>query len=129
MSSARLGDRTFGLTFAGLFWVIAGVVWMLSGRVSTVALATFGFSLAAGLFAPGLLMPLNRLWTLFGRRIGVVSNHVLLGVFFFFLITPMGAMVRLFRRTGFRKRPDSTVESYWTPVERKASAETYADMF
>ena len=129
MSSARLGDRTFGLVFAGLFGVIATVLWMLSGQISTPLVVVAGFFFLTGFFAPGLLMPLNRLWTLLGQRIGVVSNHVLLGAFFFLLITPLGATLRLFRRTGFRKRPDSTVQSYWTPVERKASTETYADMF
>jgi hypothetical protein len=114
---------------AALFSVIVAIGWLLSGQIPFWALGISGALLVTALLAPGLLMPLNRLWMLLGQRIGVVSNHLLLGIFFFLLITPMGGVIRLLRRSSIRKRPDPAVESYWTPVERKATAETYVDMF
>ena len=129
MSAKRPGDRAFGLVFAALFAAIASVGWLLSGRILVWALGISGFLLVTALLAPGLLMPLNRLWTLLGHRIGVVTNHILLGIFFFLLITPLGGTIRLLRRSSIPKRPDLSADSYWTPVGRKAKAETYADMF
>jgi hypothetical protein len=85
--------------------------------------------LVSALLTPSLLMPLNRLWTLLGQRIGIVSNHLLLGLFFFLLITPMGMLLRLFRRDSMATPPDAAAESYWTAVGRKATPETYADLF
>lgn len=85
--------------------------------------------MVAALLVPGLLMPANRIWTLFGQCIGIVSNHLLLGAFFYLLITPIGLVLRLFRRDLFPKHPDASAKSYWTPVGRKATPETYADMF
>ena len=129
MPAKRPGDRAFGLVIAALFFAIATIGWLVSGRIFFWALGISGFLLVTGLLAPGLLMPLNRLWALVGRRIGIVSNHLLLGIFFFLLITPLGGALRLLRRSSFRKRPDPAMESYWTPVGRKATSETYGDMF
>jgi hypothetical protein len=129
VSAKRPGDRAFGLVFAALFAAIATVGWLLSGAIWTGAIATSGFLLATALLVPWLLMPLNRLWALLGQRIGIVTNHLLLGIFFYLLITPLGGTVRLFRRSSIPKRPDPKKTSYWAPVGRKASADTYADLF
>ncbi len=129
MPAKRLGNRVFGLAIAALFLAIATIGWFLSGRILFWALGISGFLLVTAVLKPGLLMPLNRLWMLLGRRMGIVSNHLLLGIFFFLLITPMGGLLRLFRRNSILKRPDPEAESYWTPVGRKTTSETYADLF
>lgn len=129
MSARRPRDRTFGLVFAALFAAIATLGWLLSGRVLAWAIGISGALLVTALLAPGLLMPFNRLWTRLGHRIGVVTNHLLLGIFFFLVVTPLGAVIRLLRLRSITKQPDPAAESYWTPVRRKATAETYADLF
>jgi len=129
LPNKRLGNRAFGLAIAAVFSAIAAIGWLLAGQILYWALGTSAFLLVSALLTPGLLMPLNRLWTLLGQRIGFVSNHLLLGLFFFLLITPMGMLLRLFRRDSMAKRPDAAAESYWTAVGRKATPETYADLF
>ena len=129
VSAKRPENRTFGLMFAALFAAIAAVGWLLSGRILVWVLGTSGFLLLAALLTPGLLMPLNRLWALFGRRLGIVSNHLLLGIFFLLLITPMRGVLWILGRTSIVKRPHAAAQSYWTPVGRKATPETYVDMF
>jgi hypothetical protein len=129
MATKRPGNRAFGLMMAALFSVVATIAWLLSGQILLWAFAISGVLLVTALLVPGLLMPLNRLWMLLGQRIGVVSNHLLLGIFFFLLITPMGGVLRLLRRSSIQKRPDPSAKSYWTPVGRKTTAETYVDQF
>ena len=128
MSDPRPGDRTFGLVFAGLFGLITLIGWLLSGRVLGWAVALAGGLLLLALFAPGLLMPLNRLWTRLGRRIAIASNYALLGSFFYLMILPFGLVGRLLR-SSLPKRPDPEADSYWSPVRRQATADTYSDMF
>ena len=129
MPTKRPGDRAFGLVIAALFSAIAAIVWLSTGRILFWALGISGFLLVTALLTPSLLLPLNRLWALLGRRIGIASNYLLLGIFFFLLVTPMGGAMRILRRSSIPKRPDPAAESYWTPVGRKATPETYADMF
>ena len=82
VSAKRASDRAFGLVFAGLFGLIALIGWLLSGGILTWAIATSGALLLLAAVVPGVLMPLNRLWTRLGYRVAMVSNHVLLGSFF-----------------------------------------------
>jgi hypothetical protein len=125
----RPGDRLFGLVFSGLFGVIAVVAFLVTGGWPEWSVALSAGLLGLALCAPGLLMPLNRLWSRLGARIGFVSNHLLLGVFYFGIVVPFGLMSQLFRLSSLRKRPDPAAASYWTPVGRQATADTYPDQF
>ena len=74
-------------------------------------------------------MPLNRAWSRVGHRIGALINWILLGGFFYLVILPFGLPARLLGRDSIQKRPDPGAGSYWTPVTRQATPETYPDMF
>ena len=69
----------------------------------------------------------DRLWV--GRRLGPVINFVLLAGFFYLVIVPYGVVARQLGAASIRKRPDPGTHSYWTPVKRQATAETYPDLF
>ena len=129
MTAKRPGDRVFGLVLSGLFALIAIVALFLSGRLPLWAVATSAAALLLALAAPGLLMPLNRLWSRVGRRVAVVSNYLLLGAFYFLVVVPFGLAARLLRLIALHKRPDPAAETYWTPVGRQATADTYPDLF
>ena len=128
MSQPRQSDRSFGLTFATLLVIVFLVAGFIFGTALAWPLWLAGLFAALALTVPGVLMPLNRLWGAFAARLAAVNNFVLLGVFFYLLVTPMGAVMRLFgwdpmtrtlRRSG----------SYWTPVNRDTNDDTMRDMF
>lgn len=129
MEAARPSDRAFGLVFAGLFGVITALATAWTGRVPGWSLALSGTLLGLALAAPGVLMPANRLWSRLGRRLARVSNALLLGGFYFALVVPFGLAARVLRLSALRKRPDPSLPSYWSPVGRQATAETYPDLF
>lgn len=74
-------------------------------------------------------MPLNRLWEQLGHRLGLVSNTVLLGIFFYLMITPFGVVMRLLSTDPMQRRTDPGAQTYFTSVQRHANPETYSDMF
>ena len=125
----RLSDRAFGLTFAAIFAAIVLVIWLVSHAVPRWAVVLSGSFLALALFAPWILLPLNRLWMWFTQALGHVVNFVLLGVFFFTLVTTFGLAMRLFGHDPMTRKRDPDVDSYWKPVERHTDAETFKDMF
>jgi hypothetical protein len=51
--------------------------------------------------------------------VGMVVSHVLLGVIFYVVMTPIGLVFRLIGRDAMKRRPDRTLASYWT--ERSAT--------
>lgn len=129
MTPPRQTDRAFGLTMAGALAVIAGIVWYVGGSPPTVLPGiAIGF-LVIALAAPGLLLPLNRLWQAFAARLSRISNLLILGAFFFLVVMPTGFIIRLVGRDPLRRRREPAAKSYWTPVDRQTDANTLADMF
>ena len=129
MSSSRQSDRAFGFMFAIVFAVIAGIVWFVKGRVSV---ALVGSSAAFALLAlawPVLLLPLNRLWQKLARGLGFVTNHLVLGLFLYLVITPTGLVMRLFGRNPMSPKYEPDADTYFTAVERDASEATFPDLF
>ncbi len=129
MSAVRQSDRAFGLTFAAVFAAISGVGWLAFDAVLYWPWAVSAFFLAVALGAPGLLLPLNRLWAGFAHRVGQGSNFLLLGLFFNLFILPFGLMLRLLGRDPMNRKIDEKADSYWSPIKRKTDADTFRDMF
>jgi hypothetical protein len=128
MQSPKQSDRSFGLTFACVFAVVFVVALFGFGVRLDWALWVAGIFAVSAMAAPGVLLPANRLWGCFAGRLGQASNYLLLGIFLYLFVTPIGLVMRLcgrdpmargFRRTG----------SYWTPVERGTDGDTLRDMF
>ena len=129
MRAKRLSDRKFGLAFTVFFSLIAVIAWVVSGSYQYWAIAIALAFLFVALAWPSLLMPLNRLWEQLGHGLGLVTNSVLLGTFFFAIITPFGVLMRLLSSDPMQRRTDRPGDSYFTPVRRQASSETLPDMF
>lgn len=130
MTPPKLSDRKFGLIFAVIFAIFTTVGWFgfdVILRWAMVASATF---LTIALIVPGLLLPLNRLWTLLTGRIHKVVNFTLLASFFYLLILPFGLVMKVFGRdTMERTRSAPKTTSYWRPVTRHTDDTTLSDMF
>jgi len=129
MQPVRQSDRSFGLMFAVALTVIAGVVWLVFDSLLQGLLVTAAAFLILALIAPGILFPLNRLWMWFGHKLGYVNNHILLGIFFYLLVTPLGLMMRLFGRDSMHRKLDPGAATYLEPVGRQNDAETMRDLF
>ena len=129
MSSRRQSDRAFGFMFAIVFAVITGFVSFSTGAVNVVLLATSATFAAAALVWPTLLLPLNRLWQKFARGLGFVTNHLILGIMLYVLITPVGRVMRIFGRNPMTMKYEPEADTYFTAVKRHASETTFPDMF
>ena len=81
------------------------------------------------LVSPGVLLPLNYLWGVFASRLGLFNNYVLLGLFFFLLVFPIGVVMRALGNDPMRHKLEPKTAIYWRPVGRDANAETFKDMF
>ena len=66
---------------------------------------------------PNLFTFLNKLWVKFGFLLGKIISPIVMGLVFFFVVTPIGILVRLFKKDLLGlKRGDS---SYWINREDK----------
>lgn len=110
-------ERSFGIVFAVVFAAVAFWPLMEGAPVSLWALAVGGTFLAAGLWAPVVLRPLNRIWFLFGLALNKIMNPLVMGLLFYLTIAPTGLIMRLVGKDPLHRRFDPQAKSYW--IERR----------
>ena len=110
-------ERSFAVVWAV---VLAGVglwpLWRGTAPRWWVLGVAGGVALLGWLWPVSLRWP-NRGWFYLGLLLGKVVTPVLMAVMFYGVFTPMGLMMRLFRKDplGLRKDPDTP--TYWIPRE------------
>jgi Saxitoxin biosynthesis operon protein SxtJ len=106
-------DRSFGFVFAAVFLVIAA--WP-AGSGQTPRWWAFAVASAFALLAwvkPNWLGFANKQWTQLGVLLGKIVSPIALGVVFYAVITPIGALMRLVGSDPLRLRRDQSADTYW----------------
>jgi hypothetical protein len=117
--TAREG-RKFGLTVGIAFLVLGGVSRWRGHEVAPVVLWILGGGLTlSGALAPTLLGPVYRAWMGLAHLLSRVTTPLFMGVVYFLVITPMGALMRIFGKNPLVHRLDNG--SYW--ITRKPRAD------
>ena len=105
-------NRNFGIVFSIFFFLIA--FWPLlndgSYRLWSIFIAFIFFVL--GLVNSKLLMPLNILWFKFGILLGKIVSPFVMCVIFFFVVTPIAILMKIFKKDLLNLRFNNT-ETYW----------------
>ncbi len=106
-------SRAFGLMVCGLFLVVA--IWPLFGHESPRwwALGLAIVSAVVAGFKPALFAGPNRLWIKLGLLLGKIVSPIALAIVFYFVVTPIGTLVRLTGKDPLRLKLDSRANSYW----------------
>jgi len=112
-----VSNRSFGVTFAVIFTIIAIVPLQRDRPIRFWALVVAtGFAVIA-LWLPSILHRPNHLWMRFGLLLSRFVNPVVMFLVFYFVVTPVGFIARSlgtkFLSLGF----DGTRSSYW--IERQ----------
>lgn len=127
--SIKQTDRAFGLTFAAVFSIIGSAIWFFSGQLRLWPFIVAVVFAVLALAAPGVLLPLNRLWSWFGGKLGAFNNKIILGLFYILFMIPFGCVMRLFGRDPMARKTEKGQESYWKQPTRQLTPETLRDMY
>ena len=105
-------NRNFGIVFSIVFLIIAIYPLISSGDIRIWSLIVSIFFLFLGIFNSNLLSPLNKLWMKFGIFLGNVISPIIMGIIYFLVVTPIGILLRLFRKDVLRLKYDDS-NTYW----------------
>ncbi len=106
-------DRTFGFVLAVIFLII-GLAPLAGGTsVRIWALIVAAVLLISAIARPKSLAPLNKIWTRFGLLLHKLMSPLMLGVIFYFSVTPIGVFLRMIGKSTLGLRPDAKMETYW----------------
>ena len=115
-TSAKL-DRQFGflvsllLAMLGVYlWVGENSLFYLPGPVSVVA-----FVLAFK--RPSFFATPTKYWMRFGLLISKITNPIIIGVVYFFLICPTALVLRVSGKDQLSLRKKADTETYWKAVD------------
>ena len=123
----KSSNRSFGILF---FLVFLGFgLWPLTKEMSpNIYLIVISvIFLILGLLNSKLLSPLNNLWIKFGEILGKVIAPIVMAVVYFFILTPISLLVRLFGKDLIEMKFNNNVKSYW--IKRKKDLGTMDKQF
>lgn len=121
-------ERSFGLSVGPASLAFAGLLAWRGHPRAAVAVAAIGLLLiVAALTVPAALAAPNRIWWRFATVLGWINSRVLLTVFFFIVLTPVGWVMRLAGRNPLRP---ARRDSNWTGYnERHREARHYEHLY
>jgi len=122
--------RKFGLMVGGVF-AILGVIMLLRHKPHWVYFVwPGGILLVLGAVWPRALKYIYIAWMSVAFVLGFIMAHVILTLFFYLIITPIGLLARLVGKDFLSLKLDRQAPSYWLPRENKPkSAAVYERQF
>ncbi len=123
--------RQFAVAFLVAAVAIGSVAWW-KWEAPTAARILWGLGpivALLGLLAPKAVKPIFVLLTLVAFPIGMVLGHVLMGLVFYLLLTPVALFFRLLGRDVLHRRYDPEASTYWIRRRPPADASRYFRQF
>ena len=118
-----------GLVASILLALILHFIWKVTGIWPWVAVTAGAAIFACSLISLAATRLLYIGLTLVGMPIGIVVSYILLGAFYFLLLTPVALVFRLIGRDSMRRKYEPELESYWAPHEPTENTERYLHQF
>ena len=112
MKIKRSSNKSFGIVFCIVFLLIG--IWPILNNESYRfwALVISLVFLILGLTNSKLLTPFNILWFKLGILLGKIVSPVVMGIIFFFVVTPTAILMRLFKKDLLNLKYNDS-KSYW----------------
>ncbi|MEY2555933.1 MAG: hypothetical protein QOJ36_1014 [Verrucomicrobiota bacterium] len=111
--------RKFGLLVGGVLCVF-GLLLLLRHKANYPYLFWPGVVLIAfGAVCPRALKYPYIAWMMMAFALGFVMSQVILTLFFFLLVTPIGLVARLFGKDFLNRKRALQATTYWNPSEVK----------
>ena len=106
-------NRSFGLVFFGFFLIISAWPLIQGEELRTWSLFISIIFLLLGLFNSKILTPLNKAWLKFGIFLGNFIAPIVMGIVFFFVVTPTGLIMRFLGKNLLMLKKDKNINTYW----------------
>ena len=128
--TGRREIRRFGVLFAVLS-VVAGVFMLWKGsREMWIPFVLAAVFLLTGLVLPSVLRPFYVVWMRFAFILAWINTRLLLSVFFFLILTPIGVIMRLLGKDVLGRKMDHSAATYWVKRNPEPKAkESYRHLF
>ena len=107
-------NRSFGFVFFVVFLIIA--FWNFRGNLIEIKIFPLVISLiflVLALLKSKILTPFNKIWHLIGIGLGKFIAPIVMGIIFFFVVTPIGFLMLVLKKDILNIKFNKNVKSYW----------------
>jgi energy-coupling factor transporter transmembrane protein EcfT len=113
----KKNNITFGILFF-IFFLIIGLYPLKSDEKIRVWFVVLSLVfLIITIIRPNLFTFLNKLWIKFGILLGKIISPIVMGLVFFFVVTPIGILIRILKKDVMGLKRGKS--SYWINRENK----------
>ena len=119
-------NRSFGIVFFVVFFIIAIFPLLNDGNIRIWSVVLSIIFLILGLMNSSILYPLNKIWFKFGILLGKFVSPIVLGIIFFFVVTPIGILMKVLGKDLLSLK-NNNEKSYW--IKRSEIKSKMKDQF
>ena len=113
MDDIKVGsNRSFGIVFFVVFLLVSLYPLINGDNVRFWSLVISFIFLALGLLNSNILTPLNKIWFKLGILLGRVVSPLVMGIIYFFVVTPIGIFMRFLKKDLLSLKLTNQ-KSYW----------------
>ena len=105
-------NKSFGIVFFIVFLLVALYPLINNGDLRIWSLIIAIIFLILGMINSKVLTPLNKLWFKFGLLLGKVISPLIMGIIFFFVVTPIAFIMRIIGKDLLNLKFNNK-KSYW----------------
>ena len=117
ITSTKKDLRNFGFTIGSILLVIA-LILFFKEKDSDVYFFSIGLAfILLGIVLSFILKPFYKIWMTFAVIIGWIMTRIILSILFFFIITAIGVLARLFGKDFLNLKADNR-DSFWNMRNR-----------
>ena len=111
-------NRSFGLLFFFVFFILA--LWPLTkkGELNLYLISIASIFLVLGLLNSKILSPFNNAWIKLGEILGRIIAPIVMAIVYFFILTPISLLVRLFGKDLIGIKFSNDLKSYWVKKKK-----------
>ena len=112
--------RDFGILIGFILLIIAGILFYKE-RESYELIILLGIAfIGLGLGMPIFLKPFYLIWMVFAVILGWFMSRLILVILFYFILTPIGLVGKLFGHNYLGNNFNSSTKSYWNLIDSKS---------
>jgi len=113
MDEIKIGsNRSFGIVFFIVFLLISIYPLINGENIRYWSLMISLIFLILGFLNSNVLTPLNKLWFKFGIFLGRIISPFIMGIIFFFVVTPTGLLMKMFKKDLLNLKFNNN-KTYW----------------
>jgi hypothetical protein len=131
MTKQLRNGKKFGLTMAAVSTVFMLLMIYKQNTVTSIILASIAFIFfLMAMVAPKALEPVEKVWMAFAFFLGNINTKIIMGIMYFFVITPLALIFKLTGRDTMRRRLMVDKQSGWEDYRsRQQDEKHYENMF